>query len=56
MNKCSLESDDDADGRCWGKVDLVDSIDGCGVWRCEGHAKMFLWQPDGDESYQEERQ
>lgn len=44
--KCQLHSDDDLDGICWGNVDVVDSIDGSGIYRCEGHAEMFLWQPD----------
>ena len=29
------------EGKCWGLVDVIDSIDGSGVFCCKGHAEMY---------------
>jgi len=33
------------DGKCWGRIDVVDSEDGCAIIACEGHAEMYQLVP-----------
>ena len=35
-----------SEGKCWGIVNPVDEEDGQAIWRCEGHAEMWLLVPN----------